>query len=86
MEASSRFFPFRERSSKVLHKVSVMLSCVFSDPPMIENLSACVIRLCPSVQSKPNPNKWAITFGSFEGMGICLFVLLVINLIIGARS
>ena len=45
MDASSIAFPLMDRSSKVLNKVSVILSWVFSDPPKIENLSACVILL-----------------------------------------
>ena len=40
MEAFSIDFPLRDKSSKVLKRVSVILSCVFSEPPKIENLSA----------------------------------------------
>ena len=40
MDAFSIDFPLRDKSSKVLKRVSVILSCVFSEPPKIENLSA----------------------------------------------
>ncbi|MDG1324984.1 MAG: hypothetical protein P8P49_04385 [Opitutales bacterium] len=40
IDAFSIDFPLRERSSKVLKRVSVILSWVFSEPPKIENLSA----------------------------------------------
>jgi hypothetical protein len=45
MDASSIALPLMDRSSNVLNKVSVILSWVFSDPPKIENFSACVILL-----------------------------------------
>ena len=55
IEASSRDLPFAFKSSKVLQRVSVMWSCVCSEPPRIENLSAWVILLCPSSQSRQGP-------------------------------
>jgi len=44
-DASSRDFPLIDKSSIVLRRVSVIRSCVSSDPPRIENLSAFVILL-----------------------------------------
>ena len=38
----ARFLPSCSRSSKVLKTVSVIASCVSSDPPTIEKSSACV--------------------------------------------
>jgi len=67
-----RVLPLFFKSSIVLQIVSVIHSCVFSEPPMMENSSAPVTRLCPSSQSNPMPIRCVLAF-SF-GLGVMRFI------------